>query len=192
MVSLLISLNNPTKKRLKFVLGEYKNEGFKFFSFVTLIFYRMATPTKKGHDNLPCRIDILKNVVIKKPSRINLFSNKYYYLKDVIEGIKYETVGIGSKACREIPIKNFKDKYANFERDIEFLIRQAHSINREILWIENILGWLKNVFYAIITVLIVGFAYDAYKNDKNVAFFNFLAVVWIPIVLQIWYKPKGE
>jgi deoxycytidine triphosphate deaminase len=180
---LLISLNNPTKKRLKFVLGEDKGDGFEYSSFLTLIFYRMVTPTKKGHDNLPCRIDILKNITIKKPSRINLYPSKYQRLQNVVKDIQFESLGIGSKSGkeREDCIKDFKDKYTSFARKIEFWIRQAHSINTDIMHLESIWRWLVNFILIAIMVWIAYLVYTAkiVEDSNALAFYGVVVAIYV-------------
>jgi len=101
---LLISLNNPTNKKLKFVIArieelketkELKESNkptgtiinhdkfsFKYCSFVTLIFYRLVSESEKKHDNPSCRLDLLNDVVIEP--KLSLW-NKLLY------GKKYKT-----------------------------------------------------------------------------------------------------
>ena len=178
---LLISLNNPTKKRLKFVLGEYKNDGFKYSSFVTLILYRMSTPTNSGHDNLPCRIDILKNVVVKKHKITNLFSNKYDYLKDILAGIQYESIGIGSKKNNRVKaIEEFKKQYVNFARNLEFLIRQAHSVNRDIISLENKIGDIFRSSIGLLLVVMVVLAWLFRENEVTK-----FGIIIIPLAISL-------
>lgn len=52
---LLISLNNPTSRKLKLIISR---DG-KPLPFVTLVFYRLLTPSNKAHDNPPNRADVL-------------------------------------------------------------------------------------------------------------------------------------
>ena len=189
---LLISLNNPTKKRLRFVLGENKGDGFEYSSFVTLIFYRMATPTNKGHDNLPCRTDILKNIVVKK-SYINiLLTWKYQNLQDVLNGIQYETIGIGSKALgdeRKKSIEKFKKEYASFARHIEFSIRQAHSINREIIYWEDIGRWIANLIVATPLIWLIYLVGNALiKDDASKAALYAVPVSIVGILFNKIFK----
>lgn len=50
---LLISINNPTKMELKLPVDK---------TFITLIFYKLRTPSSKDHDNVSSRKDILKSI----------------------------------------------------------------------------------------------------------------------------------
>ncbi|USK58116.1 dCTP deaminase domain-containing protein [Peribacillus asahii] len=73
---LLISLNNPTNKRLKFTLAKIKKVQGKnpddidytylHKSFVTLMFHKLISPAIVGHDNQPARFDQLKTIVEKQ------------------------------------------------------------------------------------------------------------------------------
>lgn len=194
---LLISLNNPTQKKLKFVIGEDKGNGFKYSSFVTLILYRMATATKTGHDNLPCRMDILKKL-IKSPPRINLFPGKYRRLEEVIVGIQdfgALCVGIGASHGpeREERITEFKKKYTNFTRQIEFHISQAHSINLDIMHFESVLGLVWKCILFVPIMLLIYYGNEArVTNDSNgLALYAILASVYMPLVISM-FKLRGE
>lgn len=184
---LLISLNNPTKKRLKFVLGEDKGKGFKYSSFVTLVFYRMITPAKKEHDNLPCRLDILKNIV-KRPRHINLLPNQYDKLENVIDVIRnFESfqVNIGQADIkdRESKIQQFRDKYEDFARKLEFHIKQAHEINNQIVRFNKILEIGIN---SIIIVGLVFWTVKAYFKDDS----DMLALIAIIVSIYGIIYPK--
>ncbi|MDD4238033.1 MAG: hypothetical protein PHT62_05705 [Desulfotomaculaceae bacterium] len=186
---LLISLNNPTKKRLKFVIGEDNGTGFKYKSFVTLIFYRMVTPTMTGHDNLPCRLDILRDLV-SKPKYISY--DNYMKLKDVIDTIRdFEdlqvNIGRAPFEQREEKIQQFKAKYQLFTKQIEFHISQAHEINRQILKVHI---FLKILSMALLTIPLLTIFYYAYRfsvtNQQGwLTFTGILASIYGPIYVYI-------
>jgi len=78
---LLISVNNPTKRELKFLISENKSSGVKYSSFVTLMFYRMISPAVKAHDNPPSRIDVLRGILDKAKYPAFLNWRKYKSLQ---------------------------------------------------------------------------------------------------------------
>ncbi|MFB4324447.1 hypothetical protein RB298_19090, partial [Priestia sp. BR_2] len=106
---LLISLNNPTDRRLKFTLAKInkekvkKNDGdnkgninftYKHKSFVTLVFHRLVSPAESHLDNPPGRFDQLKDAIQvqkKKGWKKFLFwrgkDQHFEELKDMIDTI---------------------------------------------------------------------------------------------------------
>lgn len=137
---LLISLNNPTNKKLKFVIARvdeiesketektnetnqptgslsnhYKDKfSFKYCSFVTLIFYRLVSESNKKHDNPSCRFDLLKDVV--KEPKLSLW-NKLLY------GKKYKT--------HYSELKKFISNIGNIDFIRLGIIEDDHKINVE-------------------------------------------------------------
>jgi deoxycytidine triphosphate deaminase len=176
---LLISLNNPTKKRLKFVIGRDEGNGFEYCSFVTLIFYRMVTPTTKGHDNPSCRLDILKDIVSKPKAGIFYRNNeKYYELERLINKISnFETIkvdiGKANVEERSERIKQFQEKYSTFANRIDFYISQAHEINYQIIKAKRVMWYIGNIVWAIPIVGLGILLYNAYKDTNS----NLIAVL---------------
>lgn len=195
---LLISLNNPTSKKLKFVIGRDDGTGFRHSSFVTLIFYRMASPTTKGHDNPPCRLDILKTIV-SKPRYINLYPTRYDSLERVIGVIAdFESlqVGIGKAqhSERAEKIKQFKEKYDTFARQIAFHISQAHEINNEIIRIKSIGFYLKKVVAWGFLFVLCYFAIQGWeKNEPNtIALMAALISAYSLVAGKILFNARGD
>lgn len=176
---LLIALNNPTNKKLKFVIGKDEGNGFSYSSFVTLIFYRMVTPTNKGHDNPSCRLDILKDIV-QKPKGCIFYRNfnKYYELEKLINKISnFEIIkvdiGKASKDQRNEQINLFKDKYSYFANQIDFYINQAHEINYEIIKEKKVIWYIITTFYTVPIIVLGYYIYNAYKDKDS----NLIAVL---------------
>lgn len=194
---LLISLNNPTKKRLRFVLGEDKGDGFRYKSFVTLIFYRMVTLTKTGHDNPPCRMDILKKLVRK--NKFFFSHEKYVKLQDVIDTIRdFESlqvnIGKASLAERNDKIDQFKKKYKTFTKQIEFHISQAQEINRQIVKINT---WIKYIVFGLSSLPIIYFCWPSFydgKTEREIASFSIFVSTYVAIYTLCFnkYILKGD
>ena len=192
---LLISLNNPTKKKLKFTIGRDDGNGFRHSSFVTLVFYRMASPTTKGHDNPPCRLDILK-ALVSKPKYINFYPDQYNSLERVIGVIAdFESlqVGIGKaqQSDRAAKVKQFKEKYDSFARQIAFHISQAHEINDKIIRIKNVGYYLQ---LGIPLSILCYFAVRAWiNNDSNtISLIAVLLSAYSLIAGKILFNARGD
>lgn len=198
---LLISLNNPTQKTLKFVLGNDNGNGFTYKSFVTLMFYRLASSTSASHDNPSCRMDILQKLKIE--SKSFWLYNKYNKLRDVVDIIRdFESlqvkIGQSNSENRLDKINQFHEKYKEFSRQIEFHISQAHEINDEIISIKK---WINIITFVIVTLMIFGYAVFCFINFDKQTFsdkmilYTFLGPFLAPIYL-LWLKfivrGKGE
>lgn len=192
---LLIALNNPTKHKLMFVLGEDKGNGFEYSSFVTLIFYRMVTPTNKNHDNPPCRLDVLKDVV-KIPKRARILGiSKYLKLNrivDTISDFEQISVNIGQAQNEEERIRriiDFRQKYQPFAKQIEFHIAQAHEINNKIIRLNKITRGIISGILGIGAIILFATAYFNRNNLNNTSFITLIAAIYMPIAVLFW---KGE
>lgn len=187
---LLISLNNPTKKKLKFVLGEDTGNGFEYCSFVTLIFYRMVTATKTKHDNPPSRIDILKDAV-KIPRRWfpGTRLEQYINLNKVVNKIRdFEeiVVDIGNSgvdtAERESKIKEFKSKYQHFARQLQYNIDEAHEINNRIIWSKILKKYIFLFFVGLGALGLIIWSFWAVKNNLPLI----LSLIAIVTTIYVW------
>ncbi|MFT5699804.1 MAG: deoxycytidine triphosphate deaminase [Desulforhopalus sp.] len=184
---LLISINNPTKKKIKLVVSSEVRGLQKYKSFATLIFYRMVSPSKGVHDNLPSRIDILKD---KKASLAK--KRRYKDLIDIIDKIlNFESlhVGIGNFRREERPlkIKEFKQKYSYF----------APSLNENIIDGQKVSGKIKfwnKIYYGLIFIVIGGclswdlwYAINANLDKKYeiVSLMGIVTAVLVGVAIQV-------
>ena len=146
---LLISLNNPTKNRIKLIISSEEMGVQKYKSFVTLILYKMLSPSKGVHDNLPSRIDILKDKMASLTKKSN-----YKELVGIIEKIlNFESIRVGiskySATERPLKINEFEQKYSNFSASLNENISDAQKISGKIKY------W-KNVKYGtVLTILLI-------------------------------------
>jgi len=181
---LLISLNNPTNQKLKFLIAKLENSSdkldFKYCSFVTLIFYRLVSPTDRKHDNPSCRFDLLKDI-IKEP-RIsfwgNLFGgkkykNQYNKLRNFIGNIgniNFIRLGIEEEEG-EFKVEDFRNKYDKFIETINFYTDSAHEVNREIINSKKAKSKTKKgllIFFVLLVIasyLFLGWKFGI-KNQK--------------------------
>lgn len=195
---LLISLNNPTKKPIKLILAEDKGKGVKYNSFVTLIFYKMVTPTNNPHDNPPCRLDILREK-IKSPKFLDWSNNNYWKLRNVIDKIRdFESlqVNIGQSKDYEriIKIEKFKKKYEDFTKNLEFQIEEAHEINRQILLKNQIFFIIKSFILTIPFLCFFILGIDSWKKDKTntIALISIFVAMYIPFYSRYVLEKRGE
>lgn len=146
---LLISMNNPTNRRIKLSLAKIKqvaSEGelmLEHSSFATLMFTKLISPALKYHDNPSGRVDILKKVV-EKPNKkriIRFGKNRSHYLqlKEMIDNI-----GSIEFIKNDVPESNasitkeqFKDNYENFSQTLNFYTNQAHDTSKKIISNKN-------------------------------------------------------
>lgn len=170
---LLISLNNPTKKPIKLVLADDSGRRLKYNSFVTLIFYKIVTPTNNLHDNPPCRLDILQKKV-KTPGFLDWNSKNYWKLYNIISKIKdFEAlqVNIGQSKDQEEKnekIKQFYRKYKEFTEKLEFNIEEAHEINRKILFKNNFVYIVVSIVLTIVFIVFVVCAIIAWSMRSSI------------------------
>ncbi|KAA0544642.1 hypothetical protein FZW96_19735 [Bacillus sp. BGMRC 2118] len=184
---LLISLNNPTKKRIKLILAKVvkeneheklikwrrrlkgskiKNISFEYSAFVTLMFTRTITPATKRHNNPSGRFDLLNKIVSSPLKRNFFFSGKRHAhsikLKEMIESIgSIEFISNkNSEQSDNITIEQFKGYYDKFSETLSFLTNQAQKASRRII------GWQEAWYY---TKLVLGILLPI----------GFLWLVWI-------------
>lgn len=60
---LLISLNNPSKRKIKVVIARFVNGVWRYSTFITLCLYRMGTAASKPSDNNAARLDTLYDII---------------------------------------------------------------------------------------------------------------------------------
>ncbi|OGS02543.1 MAG: hypothetical protein A3G41_08515 [Elusimicrobia bacterium RIFCSPLOWO2_12_FULL_59_9] len=115
---LLISLNNPTRKRLRLTIAKDSNSGIRFETFATLIFFRMASPTTLAQDNLQSRIEILREIGEGLAN-----SRKSAGLVRIIQKIRDQesprvNVSAAPVAQRGERLEQFRDRYDRLAKDM--------------------------------------------------------------------------
>ncbi|MGI8386577.1 dCTP deaminase [Robertmurraya sp. P23] len=199
---LLISMNNPTNRRIKLLLAKVeKGEGkgeltFQNSSFVTLMFSRMISPASGYHDNPSGRFDILKKVV-EKPNRKRIFRvgknySHYLQLKDMIdtigsiEFIKYEIPESKSSITKE----QFKTNYEKFYETLNFYTDQAHDTSRKIISIKN--AWINTWIIIKSLVPIIAIMYFAWDFSNGGQIDGKVGLVALLIALLPWASQLRE
>lgn len=196
---LLISLNNPTSKPIKLIIAEDKGNGIKYTSFVTLILYKMITPTKKPHDNPPCRLDILKEK-LRKPKFLDWSSTDYWRLSNIIDKIRdFEALQVNiGESKNDIEkgerIRKFYKKYSDFTKNLEFQISQAHEINRKIILKDKISYGARSSILTIFLLALLYWGYIGFTNKKSdlIAFVALIASFYTPIYSKYVLEKRGE
>jgi len=135
---LLISLNNPTNKRLKFSIEKMVYGNKVYNSFVTLEFEYLNLPTVKKSDNVAGRLDILdatveQNVSLLKKRKIDelyvLVGQLHIYEKKSIQNILLGVLDDSEKEnWRQIQITQSKKEY-EVQRN-QFLARKQRKYLR--------------------------------------------------------------
>lgn len=156
--NLLISLNNPTTETLRLPANK---------SFVTLIFYKVRTPARMEHDNVPSRSDVIKNLidnVLKKSTGSNLTNDKAAFL---------------IKATSIIENKTAKKKLEDTISDVEKFSGMLNGIIQKnaISFIKNtLLYWIlrtsKYFIAIVVTLKMLSYILDAMNNTQFGSFFE--------------------
>lgn len=212
---LLISLNNPTSKPIKFTLAKIEkvqddessdiDYSYIHKSFVTLIFHKLLTPSIIGHDNSAARFDQLKNIVQKqnKPKgwKKLLFwksrNQNFVNLKDLIDtigSIKY-TQNTNNKHD-ELDIEEFFSSHKNFSELLRFYTEKAQTTTSKIIdnkiWFTKFLFFIRSI--TIISVIIVLYygLWDTLgtgNTPAKVALFVSLIPLYATIIHPFLIKP---
>jgi deoxycytidine triphosphate deaminase len=136
---LLISINNPTNKKLKLNIED---------SFITLIFYRLESPATKDHDNDPSRILILKSLTDK-------------VLMEELDDLKKLLIKKAHKIFTNSSIKTiFSEKVENLQREsspklIEAIKRYNNSQNVQKLGVNLLRIFNVGIIFIVIFNLII-------------------------------------
>lgn len=110
---LLISCNNPTNKKIKFIIEEKVNGKIIHNSFVTLTFYYMNSPASKISDNKSGRWDILDETIEKNNSVFK--KNKVQSLRDIANKLKDKEKNNLESLILKVLDENEKNKYLELE-----------------------------------------------------------------------------
>jgi deoxycytidine triphosphate deaminase len=212
---LVISINNPTNKKLKFLIEQDRKDGggYRHCSFVTLIFYKMVSSAEKTHDNKSCRLDILKNIV-EKPDEKDESYYKYNELDNIIKNIaeldfvKYSIAELRDPSRRRDGIMNFKEKGKDFDRQINDYIQKAKSITDAIREKKKSKKDLKdrrnkmltNISILLLIIPIIVIIYIAIRNRHNgsvnlgqiLALFLSAYLSMIPQLIEHFYSKKEK
>lgn len=191
---LLISLNNPTNKRIKLVIADDKTVGIKYRTFVTLMLTETITPAKKAHDNPPSRVDILRDT-----TQIKNKTEEFQKLVTVIDKIRnFERlqVNIGKAVGgeRTEKIKEFKHKYERFTIDVDSSIEEALEINNSILNKNKIKYYGIVTILSIATLIIIGVGLYALIKDKQnlLSYLAIISSILIPGGIAIYPEIKSK
>ncbi|WHY97351.1 dCTP deaminase domain-containing protein [Peribacillus simplex] len=190
---LLISLNNPTKKKLKLTLGSiiekkekttlqnlkiYKpnekkieHKGNKVFvhrAFVTLVLKRLSEEPTQEHNNPSGRFDILKSLVdlpLKRRFWLPWKKRKNHFLK-----LKQMIDEIGSLSFVKNPNKEsnnevFVQNYEAFSKTLEFYTKLAREASVKIVDQRRAWSYAKVILRVLLLGGIIGFILSkAYKG----------------------------
>lgn len=83
---LLVAVNNPSKKKIKFLLQSDGGRGLEDVSFVTLIFQYLNTGLKQTeHDNKAFRVDVLWQYYMGSSYTKRAYNKSFKLLNEIIE-----------------------------------------------------------------------------------------------------------
>ena len=202
---LLISINNPTNKKIKFSIKKKVYGSIIYNSFVTVEFIGLDSETEKKSDNPPGRLDILENTLDKNLSLLK--RKKRDSLKELIDELnKCENISI-NQILLDMLNENEREELANirqiqdnieyenefkefmrikerkYYRDIQnqFSINAQNSIDLVDKYVSQKLqyGSLK-----------LKLATYIYKNMKNIL--GVVCIVALMVVLFILNTNKGD
>lgn len=199
---LLISLNNPTNKKIKFSIEKNVYGKIVYNSFVTLEFSYLTSRTLNHSDNPPGRLDILNEAVEKNISLLK--KNKIQVLKSLVEQLKKQEKSIQDLVLEELDerernewneIGRTEDETQYLQQSENFLkekrrkylraVRQRYCDNAENqIEIINKLIWAKQE-YLPIRRKILTFIYEKRKNIITFIFFVVLCVIYNVLKSQV-------
>lgn len=111
---LLISINNPTNKKIKFSIKKKVYGATIYNSFVTVEFIGLSSETEKKSDNPPGRLDILENTLDKNLSLLK--RKKRDSLKELIDELnKCENISI-NQILLDMLNENEKEELTNIKQ----------------------------------------------------------------------------
>lgn len=217
---LLISLNNPTKRRLKLMLAQVlgsdgkkleknlqinnneqkrENEGnptYTYSAFVTLMLTKTATQAVKYHKNPSGRFDLLKRIMEEPNDTINPFSKKQKHFNELKEMI--ENIGnldfiknVESSDHVELTKERFEDNYAQFTEMLRFYTDRARKVSNKIKKYKLSWKWAFKIFQGIFYLIFIGVVlYFIWKFSDNGNNDGIVSFSNIVIVLGAWAFTK--
>jgi deoxycytidine triphosphate deaminase len=121
---LLFSLNNPTNKKIKIVIGKKGLDSIKYNTFVTLILYKLISPSDRDSDNHSSRLELLRGLFQRKNSKL-------LQCISGIEDMEGEPIQIGQSnnyQDRQDRITRFNSKYQSYPQRIENFLDRAKKL----------------------------------------------------------------
>lgn len=122
---LLFAINNPSRRKIKFLLQSDGGKGLEDVGFTTLIFQYLNTPLdEKGHDNRAFRIDVLWQYYMGTRYSKRIYNKSFKLLNEIIETTR--------KMSPENPISEVDtseiDKLAEYLTNILMKYEQNHNL----------------------------------------------------------------
>ena len=161
---LLIALNNPSSKKMRLVI---RKDG-KPVPFVSLVFYRLAQPAKRMHDNPPNRTDILGEYAANPSNLKKIFFAKQYKnysnMLQMLNGTSYEKC-IGIAGERKTKYDEILEKLETVVKEIQEITRIKGDYSKVLLHILNLMnemevhGISEGILYEMLCIIFQGVSY---------------------------------
>lgn len=137
---LLFAVNNPSRKKKRFVLQSNNGKGMMYVSFATMILAYLATPIESvSHDNMAFRIDILQQYYNATGYIRKKFNQSFQLLDEIIE--------MTQKISPDIPTQDVSTNVNDQMQ--EHLINSLNAVEKDNDW-NNFINNLKVLEYGYI------------------------------------------
>jgi len=187
---LLISLNNPTNKKIKLTIAKIskisnveiqKKISYEPVSFVTLMLNKMVSSALTNHDNKSGRFDLLRNTIEVPKARfldkLKFWKGNKNHFKNLQEMIsEIGSIDFSEKDSSKSK-KDFENHYQNLMKVIDFYTDQAHEASKQIINYKYIYKLIIRGIYVIVLILIMISAWKLGVQLSNPAMITFFTLV---------------
>lgn len=155
---LLISVNNPNKKKITVNIASFERGEWVYSTFITLCLFRLISPASRKSDNHAARLDTLYNI-IKSSKRTKKQMELIETIREMLalisnqEGVRLSEL----KVVKDSHIQKFTKEYAilfeawdrKYEKDIRHL-------SRSILARKKLSSFVPLIISVIFVLIIIG------------------------------------
>jgi len=158
---LLISLNNPSKRKIKVIIAYYENGKWEESTFITLCMYRMGMAASKPSDNNTARLDTLYEII--KNTRLK--TKNQQHVVGIVKKIM-EFLASQKKNYLSDPDNMEKDDINTFINNHKALMGEwdkeypkIQELNESIIFIHRLFKLLPKILIVLLIVILGVIAY---------------------------------
>jgi len=190
---LLISINNPSKRKIKVVISRFRSGQWIFATFITLCLYRMHTEASRPSDNYSARLDTLYEI-IKNDCR----SKRQ---KQVVDIVKEMLAFMANQKDNDLrhnnnvkteDIEHFITNHNAVLKEWEMKYPIIQELNNKVLFFKKLKDTLPLLILSVIVLALLVVAYFK-LDDKEflVATIGLFSAIVGGIITLIWSKKQG-
>ncbi len=192
---LLISINNPSKRKIKVVISRFISGKWIYSTFITLCLYRMGTAASKPSDNKSARLDTLYDII-----KHDVKTKKQ---KQVVDTVKQMLTFMSEQEN-----VNLSEKESDVEKeDIDHFINCHNAVLSEwdkkypiiqklssrVLLAKKIRRMIPKIIIMIVSVLLTIIAYlRLEEHDFLIVIIGFIAAIVGAAIAIVWGRGKGR